>query len=99
MAQARIPFRRVQKHSHLDLMHRDGHCHEAVMWLVHHVPVEAQQTIFANQMAPLLPLSDHLGEGGCGPDATESEVRACLLNSEAWHVIGSPPHSYFTVGS
>ena len=91
VAQARIPFGRVQKHSHLDLMHRDGHCHEAVMWLVHHVPVEAQQTIFANQMAPLLPLSDHLGGGGCGPDATVSEVRACLLNSEGWHVIGSPP--------
>lgn len=64
----------VAQHNHLDQMHRDGHCHEAVMWLVHHVPVEAQQTVFAHHMAPLLPLSDHSDEGGCGPDATESEV-------------------------
>jgi len=68
----------VGQHSHLHQMHRDGHCHEAVMWLVHHVPVEAQQTVFANQMAPLLPLSAH-SQDGCGEDATESERKVCKV--------------------
>jgi len=65
----------VRTHGHLAKMHRDGHCHEAVMWLVHHVPVEEQQTRFANQVAPLLPLSAHYGP--CGSNATASELEVC----------------------
>jgi len=68
----------VQKHSHLEMMHRDGHCHEAVMWLVHHVPAAEQQTVFSRQMAPLLPVSDYT-DNGCGADATESELQICKV--------------------
>jgi len=64
----------------LEDMMRDGKCHEAVMWLVHHVPVEEQQTVFARQMAPLLPLTDHrTNEAGCGPGANATELEVCRV--------------------
>merc|ERR1712139_296371 len=38
---------------------RDGHCHEAVMWFVHHVPETVREHV-ANTMAiPLLPYTEH----------------------------------------
>jgi len=58
----------VSRNDHLEEMHRDGHCHEAVMWLVHHVPASEQQTIFARQLAPLLPLEKH----SCDTDADDA---------------------------
>jgi hypothetical protein len=40
-------------------IHRDGHCHEAVMWFAHHIPENLRQEI-ANRMAvPLLPYIRH----------------------------------------
>jgi len=50
----------VEKNPHLRDMHRDGHCHEAVQWLVHHVPAPEQQTVFANTPAPLLSTKRHI---------------------------------------
>jgi len=70
----------VKPHEHLHQMHRDGHCHEAVMWLIHHVPAADQQTVFARQMAPLLPLSAH---DGCGPDASQDELEVCRVYEAA----------------
>jgi len=68
----------VKGHSHLKDMQRDGHCHEAVMWLVHHVPAAEQQTVFATQkMAPLLPLTDHTDT--CGENASDSELEVCKV--------------------
>eukprot|EP00927_Polykrikos_kofoidii_P077590 TRINITY_DN74522_c0_g1_i1.p1 TRINITY_DN74522_c0_g1~~TRINITY_DN74522_c0_g1_i1.p1 ORF type:complete len:554 (+),score=92.11 TRINITY_DN74522_c0_g1_i1:74-1735(+) len=49
----------VHRNGHLREMHRDGHCHEAVMWLVHHVPAAEQQTVFARMPAPLLSPKRH----------------------------------------
>lgn len=40
-------------------MHRDGHCHEAVMWLVHHVAASEQHTTFASVPVPQLPTLRH----------------------------------------
>merc|ERR1719343_1735990 len=50
----------VEEHPHLRDMHRDGHCHEAVMWLVHHVPAPEQQTVFARMTVPLLSTKRHV---------------------------------------
>jgi len=50
----------VEEYPHLKDMHRDGHCHEAVMWLVHHVPAPEQQTVFAQMPAPLLSTKRHI---------------------------------------
>ncbi|CAJ1343454.1 unnamed protein product [Effrenium voratum] len=49
----------VKRQPHLRDMHRDGHCHEAVMWLVHHVPAAEQQTRFARLEVPLLSEKRH----------------------------------------
>merc|ERR1712110_1306065 len=47
-------------------MHRDGHCHEAVMWFAHHIP-EGIRNELANVMAlPLLPYTMHsCVDGSC----------------------------------
>lgn len=47
------------RHPHLRSMHRDGHCHEAVMWLVHHVPATEQHSVFGREPAPLLSPARH----------------------------------------
>lgn len=69
---------------------RDGHCHEAVMWLVHHVPQETQQAVFQSRVVPLLPRRVHR------PDALGDSARArAVMNKyrgqytcSACHMIG-----------
>eukprot|EP00928_Gymnodinium_smaydae_P026064 TRINITY_DN2056_c0_g2_i1.p1 TRINITY_DN2056_c0_g2~~TRINITY_DN2056_c0_g2_i1.p1 ORF type:complete len:563 (-),score=82.70 TRINITY_DN2056_c0_g2_i1:202-1890(-) len=38
---------------------RDAHCHEAVMWFVHHLPSETQWAVSQRMVLPLLPVADH----------------------------------------
>ncbi len=38
---------------------RDGHCHEAVMWFVHHLTKAAQQSVGHKAIIPKLPTKDH----------------------------------------
>jgi hypothetical protein len=40
-------------------MHRDGHCHEAVMWYVHHLPADARASLKDKAILPLLPHARH----------------------------------------
>merc|ERR1740138_1528504 len=65
--------RQVDGLPHLKEMHRDGHCHEAVMWLVHHVPAAEQHSVFAREPAPLLSPKRHQ----CEESATEAEAAVC----------------------
>mmetsp|Transcript_59482 Transcript_59482/g.191387 ORF Transcript_59482/g.191387 Transcript_59482/m.191387 type:complete len:578 (-) Transcript_59482:138-1871(-) len=60
-------------HPHLQEMHRDGHCHEAVMWLVHHVPAAEQQTTFARAAVPLLSAKRH----ACAAGAAGAPAELC----------------------
>lgn len=66
----------VEEHRHLKDMHRDGHCHEAVMWLVHHVPAAEQQAVFSRQPAPLLSPQRHRCSSSAG---TAGEAELCRL--------------------
>jgi len=43
---------------------RDAHCHEAVMWFVHHLTSEKQQELMQNLVLPMLPLADHTVKQG-----------------------------------
>lgn len=54
-------------------MHRDGHCHEAVMWLVHHVPSADQHSVFARETVPLLSQVRHR----CDEGLTADEEATC----------------------
>jgi len=38
---------------------RDAHCHEAVMWFVHHLPLGKQQELAGRLVLPKLPVADH----------------------------------------
>lgn len=43
-----------------ETMHRDGHCHEAVMWFVHHITEDVRnQLVDLNMEVPLLPYEKH----------------------------------------
>jgi len=44
-------------------MHRDGHCHEAVMWFAHHIPENLRQDIAQRMAVPLLPYERHAAPG------------------------------------
>merc|ERR1712216_145791 len=48
---------------------RDGHCHEAVMWFVHHVPETVRNTVAETMTLPLLPYTMH----NCGKHAVCDE--------------------------
>jgi hypothetical protein len=45
-------------------MHRDGHCHEAVMWFVHHISEPMRLKLAAMIAVPLLPFHQHDCEAG-----------------------------------
>jgi len=53
---------------------RDGACHEAVMWYVHHLTAEAKEEIKQNLLLPLLPEMQH-GEPA-SQDAAAQRVHA-----------------------
>mmetsp|Transcript_27797 Transcript_27797/g.67223 ORF Transcript_27797/g.67223 Transcript_27797/m.67223 type:complete len:201 (-) Transcript_27797:175-777(-) len=53
-------------------MLRDGHCHEAVMWFVHHVSEETRHAIAASMPIPMLPYDRH--ECPFNPTAHEQQV-------------------------
>jgi len=39
---------------------RDAHCHEAVMWFIHHLPMGKQQELAQHLVLPTLPVADHV---------------------------------------
>jgi len=39
---------------------RDAHCHEAVMWFVHHLTSDAQKQSMGDLVLPMLPVTDHV---------------------------------------
>jgi len=45
--------------SEFEAMHRDGHCHEAVMWFVHHLAEPARMKLAEMMTVPLLPYGKH----------------------------------------
>jgi hypothetical protein len=47
------------KDPELARMHRDGHCHEAVMWYVHHLPQAVRAELKDKAELPLLPSFRH----------------------------------------
>jgi len=66
-----------QKDAHMRSVHRDGHCHEAVMWYVHHVSQDMKEILSATAdiTVPLLSYDHH-------SDA-QSEAAACRHDAGA----------------
>jgi hypothetical protein len=75
---------------HLKEMHRDGHCHEAVMWLIHHVPAPDQHSVFAKTAVPLLPTKKHTCESGDVCESYKSHVTCAECHSAS----GIPEQDY-----
>merc|ERR1712107_494937 len=75
------------------LMHvlRDGHCHEAVMWLVHHVPSEVAAAKFGSRNVPMLSRARHT----CSKHAKSDErsvydaYEAKVICAKCHQVVGS----------
>jgi len=67
-------------------MHRDGHCHEAVMWFVHHTSEPMRQKLAAMLAVPLLPYSKHdcvAGETLCDEYLAQVSCQDCHAESTA----------------
>jgi len=61
-AELRARWTEVDAHARaasLTDMHRDGLCHKAVMWFVHHLPADARASIGPRLVLPLLPVEQH----------------------------------------
>ena len=63
---------------------RDGHCHEAVMWLVHHVPKADQASLISlTSPSPLLPEQTAPEKKTCATaTGTHKQVRGAVLFAE-----------------
>lgn len=69
----------------VQLMHRDGHCHEAVMWFVHHLSEPMRQQLAKDATLPLLPETAHTCESAtslghkllCDEYAQQSKCMQC----------------------
>jgi len=61
---------------HAQRMHRDGHCHEAVMWYVHHLAEDAKQLLSESGVTiPLLSPERHT----CPHDASDAHTELCKV--------------------
>lgn len=86
-------------HTHSDprmkAVRRDGHCHEAVMWFVHHLEEDMKQVLrSANIPLPLLSMARH---GQCYGDLDQAGNRICDAYKEqvscaSCHSNETPPH-------
>jgi len=54
----------ARKDPELARIHRDGHCHEAVMWYVHHLPQQTQDVLKQKATLPLLSYHHHVPKDG-----------------------------------
>jgi len=60
-------------------MHRDGHCHEAVMWFVHHLTKDVKDVLATSGIEiPLLSPKRH----ACPEDASEGHAKVCRAYEE-----------------
>merc|ERR1712232_439767 len=69
----------------LEKMHRDGHCHEAVMWFVHHVSEDSRLKLAAMTDVPMLPQVKHECHGGelCDEYMKQVSCQDCHQESTA----------------
>lgn len=69
-----------------ETMHRDGHCHESVMWFVHHISEPVRRKLAAMLAVPLLPYSKHecvAGEPLCDEYLNQVSCQDCHAESTA----------------
>jgi len=71
-----------------DLRVRDAHCHEAVMWFVHHLSSEEQEKVMNVTALPMLPLSDHRVEGKRGDDDLAGKLYDEKITCQNCHLGG-----------
>jgi len=51
---------------------RDAHCHEAVMWFIHHLTSESQAAVAKKLTLPMLPIKDHVVNKGSRRNSDEA---------------------------
>merc|ERR1712217_778127 len=69
----------------LEKMHRDGHCHEAVMWFVHQVSEDTRWKLAAMTAVPMIPEIKHECNGGdlCDEYLKQVSCQDCHQESTA----------------
>merc|ERR1712032_1632744 len=73
---------------------RDGHCHEAVMWYVHHLTAEMKEILRSSgvKLPMLAPM--HHGQGICSELDDESAIKICDSYQEKVTCASSIPMSF-----
>jgi hypothetical protein len=72
---------RVMGNKTLERIARDAHCHESVMWLIHHVPTVKQAELVEGVPAPLLPKATSEEKKSCAK-ASGNHAEVCALAEE-----------------
>jgi len=68
---------------------RDAHCHEAVMWFVHHLTTQDQVQAMKTMVLPMLPVADHTsGKGKRAADDHAGKFYDAKVTCQNCHVGG-----------
>mmetsp|Transcript_58533 Transcript_58533/g.152154 ORF Transcript_58533/g.152154 Transcript_58533/m.152154 type:complete len:425 (-) Transcript_58533:85-1359(-) len=80
-----------------DLRVRDAHCHEAVMWFVHHLTSENQRRVQTDLVLPMLPINDHAIDSQLrGSQDKAGAFYTAKTTCQKCHVVGPPGSSVDT---
>merc|ERR1712139_648123 len=77
--------------SEFENMHRDGHCHEAVMWFTHHLSETARQNLAAVVDIPLLPYAAHPCSSGLADEKALCDEYLHQVSCQDCHVHSTAP--------
>jgi hypothetical protein len=74
-----------------DIRVRDAHCHEVVMWFVHHLTLEEQARVMKTNVLPMLPTADHsVGKGKRSVGDAAGKFYDDSVTCQQCHVGGIP---------
>ncbi|CAK0853710.1 unnamed protein product, partial [Prorocentrum cordatum] len=80
-----------------DVRVRDAHCHEAVMWFVHHLTSENQRRVQTDLVLPMLPINDHAIDSQLrGSQDKAGAFYTAKTTCQKCHVVGPPGSSVDT---
>jgi len=80
----------ASKDPELARIHRDGHCHEAVMWYVHHLSHETREALKGKVTLPLLSYRRHASPASEGPHADVHKLYEEKVTCFSCHSNASP---------
>lgn len=76
-----------------DTLVRDAHCHEVVMWYVHHLTTPEQRALRGTHVLPLLPAAEQAVDRGTPKPSTAIDFYSRRVTCQDCHIGGMGPPS------